>query len=160
MSQFSPLHGENLQRLGRLLQILFTLLAVAFLLLASIELGLTWLGDANGGNLFSISLATARNSEGKYLTTFFLSLLTVLVVWLLSTITLLLARQWTAAVLAVPLALIALISVCLFIAMVIPYIPSVLFIALLLPLNGSAFWLARYFLVSTSSRVRPPSPPR
>ncbi len=154
MNQPSALQGINIRHLGRFLQILFTLLAVASLLLASIELGILWLRDTNG-HLFSISLATDSNGEGIYLATFFLSLLTVLVVWLFSTIALLLAHKWTAAILALPLALVGLISVYLFAMIILAYIPSVLFIVLLLPLNGSAFWLAGYFLKSTNSKVRP-----
>ncbi len=156
MSQPSALQRINIRHPGRFLQILFTLLAVASLLLASIELGIFWLRDTNG-NLFSISLATDSNGEGIYLATFFLSLLTVPVVWLFSTIALLLAHKWTAAILALPLALIGLISVYLFAMIILAHIPSVLFIVLLLLLNGSAFWLAGYFLKSTNSKVHPQS---
>lgn len=125
------------------LQTICILLAVASLVTGSVLLSLLWLGDGNI-SLFGF-IVTTSGSEGRSLATTVLLMLTLGCVWLLSTIALLLARQWMAAALALPTALVIYIGLALLLA--IP-ISSLALVVLLVLLNGGALWLAWQFLTS------------
>ena len=114
---------------------IFTILAVLSLTLGSLILSTIWLGV---GSLMVKATATL-----------FVSLPMCLLVGLLSTIALLVARRWVAAALAIPMAIGVFIGLVLFAGNVMPHAPAVIFVVLLLLLNGGALWLARRFLTRT-----------
>lgn len=132
------------------LQTLCILLAVGSLVTGSVLLSLLWLGDGNV-SLFDFITFTA-GSEGKSLATVVLLVLTLGCVWLLSTVALLLARQWVAAGLALPAALVVYTGFSLVLAVLMPIVPvpSLVVVGLLVLLNGGALWLAWRFLTRTS----------
>jgi mannose/fructose/N-acetylgalactosamine-specific phosphotransferase system component IIC len=117
---------------------------VVSLVTGSVLLSLLWLGDGNV-SLFDFIKVTTSGSEGKSLATIVLLMLTLGCVWLLSTVALLLARQWVAAGLALPTALVVYIGLALLLA--VP-VPSLVIVGLLLLLNSGALWLAWRFLTS------------
>src|SRR6266567_947845 len=127
---------------------LFTILACVSLAVGSLILSFVWLGDGSL-NLFGIITVTGGGLEAKFFATIFLSIPTLLVVGLLSTIALLLARRWVAAALAVPMTIGVFIGLYLFLVFVMPSAPAVIFVVLLLLLNGGALWLARWVLTRT-----------
>ena len=117
------------------LPLLFTILACVSLAVGSLILSFVWLGDGSL-NLFGIITVTGGGLEAKFFATIFLSIPTLLVVGLLSTIALLLARRWVAAALAVPMTIGVFIGLYLFLVFVMPSAPAVIFVVLLLLLNG------------------------
>jgi hypothetical protein len=148
MSQPSLFPAVNPRSPLPILPLLFTILACVSLAVGSLILSLVWLGDGSL-NLFGIITAPGASLEGKFLSTIFLSIPTLLVAGLLSTIALLLARRWVAAALAVPMTIGVFIGLYLFLVFVMPSAPAVIFVVLLLLLNGGALWLARWFLTRT-----------
>ena len=151
MHQLTP-QTENKRSPLRTLQILFTVLAFVSLMTGSVYLILAWFGDGSV-SLFGVTQSTNLDAEGKFFVMVFLFFLTLFVVWLLSTIALLLAKRWLAAVLAIPITLVAFIGSYLLLVFIMPMTTGVFFVLLLLLLNVGALWLARRFLISTNSRV-------
>ena len=74
--------------------------------------------------------------------------ITMLVVWVCSTVALLLARRWVLASLSLPVAIAILYSLWMFIAFFMLNISGVAFAALFVMLNTGAIWLAAWFLRS------------
>ena len=135
----------------RVLQVIFTFLAFIFLAIGSVIMSLTWVGSGNV-SLFGIVTETGSVSEGRFLGVVINSVATLFFVWLLITIALLLARQWIAAILALPAACVILIVLYLFLVFIMPSISGTIFVLLLILLNGAALLLALWFLKSTSMR--------
>ena len=133
----------------RILQVIFTVLACVSLAIGSVLLSIIWLGNGSF-SLFGIIMGTGIGLEGKFVATIFLLLPTLFVVWLLSTVALLIAKRWVAAGLALPTAIAILIGLYLFLVFVMPLAPGLVFVLLLIMLNGVALWLAWRFLTSTS----------
>jgi hypothetical protein len=133
----------------RILQVIFTVLACVSLVIGSVLLSIIWLGNGSF-SLFGIIMGTAVDLEGKFFATIFLLLPTLFVVWLLSTVALLIVKRWVAAVLALPMAIAILIGLYLFLVFVMPSAPGLVFVLLLILLNGGALLLAWWFLTSTS----------
>lgn len=133
----------------RTLQVIFTVLACVSLAIGSVLLSIIWLGNGSF-SLFGIITGTVVGLEGKFFATIFLLLPTLFVVWLLSTVALLIAKRWAAAGLALPTAIAILIGLYLFLVFVMPLAPGLVFVLLLIILNGGALWLAWWFLTSTS----------
>lgn len=133
-----------------ILQTICTLLAVGSLVTGSVLLSVLWLGNGNL-SLFGFITVTG-GSEGKSLATVVLLMLTLGCVWLLSTVALLLARQWVAAGLALPTALVVYTGLAFLLAVALPIVPvpSLVVVGLLVLLNGGALWLAWRFLTSPS----------
>jgi len=114
-------------------------------------MSLNWVGSGNV-SLFGIVTETGSVSEGRFLEVVINSVVTLFIVWLLITIALLLAKQWIAAILALPAAFVILIILYLFIVFILASISGTIFVLLLILLNGAALLLALWFLKSTSKR--------
>ncbi len=127
----------------RVLQVVFTLLAFFFLVLGSVLMSLTWLG---------IGEPSTSGNELRFIAVIVYLAATLFIVWLLSTIALLLARQWIAALLALPAAVVIFIVFYLFLVFILAPISGAFFVLLLILLNGAVLWLGFRLLKRTSNR--------
>jgi hypothetical protein len=137
----------------RVLHLLFTVLACLSLLIGSLIISVVWLGN---GNISLFNVLTIRGAEslgGKFWATIFLLVPTLCVFGLLSTGALLLARQWGAAGLALPIAVGVFIGLYLFLVFVMPMAPALVYVLLLLLLNGGVLWLAGWSLTHGEGNV-------
>lgn len=152
MNQITTHQIDRGKGLLRILQVIFTFLAFIFLLIGSVIMSVSWIGNGNM-SLFGIVTETGTVSEGRFLEVVINSVGTLFIVWLLITIALLLAKQWAAAILALPAAFVILIVLYLFIVFILPSISGTIFVLLLVLLNGAALFLALWFLKRTSKRT-------
>ncbi len=151
MNQITTPRMDRGQGILRVLQVIFTFLAFIFLAISSVIMSLNWVGSGNV-SLFGIVTETGTVSEGRFLEVVINSVVTLFIVWLLITIALLLAKQWVAALLALPAAFVILIVLYIFLVFILPSISGTIFVLLLILLNGAALLLALWFLKSTSKR--------
>ena len=146
MSQSITFQAANNRSPLRIGQIIFTVLTLLAFALGSLLLSLVWLG---------VGVTTTGKAPGAELEVraFILILVwpvTMLVVWVLSTSALLLAKRWLLASLSLPAAFAILYSVWFLVARFMLNASGVMFTALFILLNIGAIWLARWFLRSTS----------
>lgn len=154
MNQITTFQREKKRGPLRILQVIFTWLAFMFIVLGSVIIGFTWVGSGNI-SLFGIAGVTISGGyEIKFIAVIVYAVATLFIVWLLSTIALLLARQWIAALLALPAAFVILIVSYLFIVFVMTAISGTVFVLLLVLFNGVALWLVILFLRRTSSHKK------
>ena len=140
--------GATTPRNGvRLLQIIFTVLACASLVIGSVLISIVCFSKGITGDPVTLS--------AKFVVTLILLMPTLFFGWLFGMAALLTARRWVAAGLSLLLALGVFLALYLFIVFVIPHVPAatVVFVALLIPLNAAAIWLARRFLNDTSRKT-------
>lgn len=154
MNQITTSQVEKRRGPLRILQVIFTWLAFMFLVLGSAIIGLTWVGSGNISLFGIVGVTTSGGFEIQFIAVVLYSVATLFIVWLLSTIALLLARQWIAALLALPAAFVILIVSYLFIVFVMTAISGTVFVLLLVLFNGVALWLVILFLRRTSSHKK------
>lgn len=153
MNQITTSQVEKRRGPLRILQVIFTWLAFMFLVLGSVSIGLTWVGSGNI-NWPGVVVVTTSGYEGRFIGVILFIMATLFIVWLLSTIALLLAKQWIAALLALPAAFVILIVSYLFIVFFMAAISGPIFVLSLILLNGVALWLVILFLKRTSSHKK------
>ena len=127
-------------------QLLFTILALLAFAVGSLLLSLIWFGvGVTISGKFPGAEADARG---------FLFIIvwpvTMLAVWICSTIALLLAKRRVLASLSLPAAFAILYGVWALVAFFMLTTSAVMFTAVLILLNTGAIWLVRWFLRSTS----------
>jgi cytochrome bd-type quinol oxidase subunit 2 len=144
MNQITTSQREKEQNPLRILQVIFTWLAFFFLVLGSVIIGLTWL--ESGGP------SSSNNYEIGFIAVVVFAAVTLVVVWLFSTIALALAKQWIAAVLALPAAPVLFYASFLLLALTMnmPANSGTTLVLSLVLLNGVALLLAIFFLKRTA----------
>jgi hypothetical protein len=88
--------------------------------------------------------------EGRAFLLIFIWPVTMLIVWICSTIALLLAKRWVLASFSLPAAIAILLGVWCLVAFFLLYTSAEMFTAFFILLNTGAIWLASWFLRSTS----------
>jgi len=155
MSQPFTLQAANHRRPLRIGQIIFTVLTLLAFALGSLFLSLGWFGV---GVTITGKLPGAIQ-EARVFILMFLWPITMLVVWVCSTIALLLAKRWILASVSLPAAFAILLGVWALVAFFLLNTSGVMFAALFILLNTGAIWLAAWFLRSTSRKVSPQQMP-
>ena len=120
----------------------FTILALLAFAGGSLLLSLGWLGIG----LHTTGKVLGAEAEARAFLMILILPVTMLAVWVCSTIALLVARRWVLASLSLPVAIVILYSLWMFIAFFMLNISGVLFAALFILLNTGAIWIARWFL--------------
>lgn len=153
MNQITTSQVEKRQGPLRILQVIFTWLAFMFLVLGSVIIGFTWVGSGNISLFGVIGVTTSGGYEINFIAVIVYAVATLFIVWLLSTIALLLAKQWIATVLALPAAFVLLIVSYFLLAFIMnmPANSGTILVLSLILLNGVALLLAILFLRRTSS---------
>ncbi|HEX9133140.1 MAG TPA: hypothetical protein VF844_12675 [Ktedonobacteraceae bacterium] len=141
---FQAATNRNPLRTG---QLLFTILAVVAFAVGSLLLSLVWFGV---GVTIPADKIPGAELEIRGFLFVIVWPVTMLVVWLCSTIALLLAKRWLLASLSLPVAFAILYGIWWFSAVFLLNISGVMFTALFILLNTGAIWLASWFLRSTS----------
>ncbi len=139
---FQAVNNRNPVRIG---QVLCTVLALLAFALGSLLLSLGWFGV---GVTVTGKLPEAA-IEGRAFLWLLLWPLTMLVVWVLSTVALLLGKRWLLASLSLPAAFAILLGVWALVAFFMLNTSGVMFTALFILLNTGAIWLASWLLRST-----------
>ena len=127
-------------------QLLFTVLAVVAFALGALLLSLGWFGVG----ITSTGKVPGAEPEIRGFLFIMVWPVTMLVVWICSTIALLLAKRPVLASLSLPVAFAILYAVWALVAFFMLTTSAVMFTALLILLVTGAIWLARWFLRSTS----------
>ena len=147
MSQPITFRAANNRTPVRTGQLLFTVLALLAFALGSLLLSLGWFG-------VGVTTPAGKLPGAEIETRAFLFItvwpVTMLAVWICSTIALLLAKRWVLASLSLPAALAILMGVWALVAFFMLNTSGVMFTALFILLNTGAIWLASWFLRSTS----------
>jgi hypothetical protein len=146
MSQPFPFQAANNRSPIRVVQLLFTVLALLVFAGGSLMLSLGWFGvgiTITGGKLPGAEI------EARGFLFMFVWPVTMLIVWICSTIALLLAKRWVLASLSLPTAFVILLGVWWIVAYFLLNISAVMFTAFFILLNTGAIWLASWFLRST-----------
>jgi hypothetical protein len=128
----------------RSLQWAFTILALLAFAGGSLLLSLGWLGIG----LHTTGKVVGAEEEARAFLMILILPITMLSVWICSTIALLVARRWVLASLSLPVAIAILYGLWWFIAFFMLNISGVAFAALFVMLNTGAIWLAVWFLIS------------
>jgi hypothetical protein len=141
---FQAANNRNPVRTG---QLLFTVLALLAFALGSLILSLVWFGAG-------VTIPAGKLPGAEPETRAFLFIIvwpvTMLVVWICSTIALLLAKRWLLASFSLPAAIAILLGVWWVVAMFLLNTSAVMFTAFFILLTTGAIWLAAWFLRSTS----------
>lgn len=127
-------------------QLLFTVLALLAFAVGSLLLSLGWFG----GGITTTGKIPGTEPEIRGFLFIMVWPATMLVVWICSTIALLLAKRPVLASLSLPAAFAILYAVWMLVAFFMLNTSAVMFTALFILLNTGAIWLARWFLRSTS----------
>ena len=135
---FQAANNRNPVRAG---QLLFTVLALLAFALGSLLLSIVW---------FGAGVAPGLEPEARGLLFIMVWPVTMLVVWICSTIALLLAKRRVLASLSLPTAIAILMGVWALVAFFMLNTSAVMFTAFFILLNTGALWLARWFLRSAS----------
>jgi hypothetical protein len=146
MSQPVTFQAANTRSPRRTGQILFTILALLALAGGSLLLSLGWFGVG----VTSTGKLPDAIPEARGFLMILVWPLTMLVVWVCSTIALLLAKRWLLASVSLPAAFAILLGVWALIAFFLLTTSAVMFTAVFILLNTAAIWLASWFLRSTS----------
>jgi hypothetical protein len=128
----------------RSLQWAFTILALLAFATGSLLLSLGWLGIG----LHTTGKVVGAEEEARAFLMILILPITILTVWICSTIALLVARRWVLASLSLPVAIAILYGLWWFIAFFMLNISGEAFAALFIMLNTGAIWLAAWFLRS------------
>ncbi len=143
MSQPFTLQAVNNRNPLRAGQILFTILALVAFALGSLLLSLVWFG-------VGVTIAPGLEAEARGFLFIIVWPVTMLVVWICSTIALLLGKRWVLASLSLPAAIAIMMGVWMLVAFFMLTTSAVMFTAVLILLTTGAIWLASWFLRSTS----------
>ncbi len=146
MSQPFTFQAANNRSPLRIGQIIFTALALLAFACGSVLLSLVWFGV--GMTTTGKDLGAAM--EGRTFAFILVWPVTILVVWVCSTLALLLGKRWVLASLSLPAAIAILMGVWALVAFFMLNTSGVMFTALFILLNTGAIWLASWFLRSTS----------
>jgi hypothetical protein len=146
MSQPFTFQAANNRSPLRIGQIVFTALALLAFALGSVLLSLVWFGV--GMTTTGKDLGAAI--EGRTFAFILVWSVTMLVVWVCSTLALLLGKRWVLASLSLPVAFAILMGVWALVAFFMLNTSGVMFTALFILLNTGAIWLASWFLRSMS----------
>jgi cytochrome bd-type quinol oxidase subunit 2 len=141
MSQPFPYQAANNRRSSRIGQLLFTVLALLALALGSLLLSLAW---------FGVGVTPGLEAEARGMAVIIVWPVTMLVVWICSTIASLLGKRWVVASFSLPVAFAIMMGAWALVAFFMITISAVIFTAMLILLNTGAIWLASRFLRSTS----------
>jgi hypothetical protein len=146
MSQSFTFQEANNRSPVRTGQLIFTVLALLAFALGPLLLSLVWFGV---GITIPAGKLPGAEIETRAFLFIFLWPVTMLVVWICSTIALLLAKRWLLASLSLPTAFAILLGVWALVAFFMLNTSGVMFTALFILLNTGAIWLASWFLRST-----------
>jgi hypothetical protein len=146
MSQPFTFQAANNRSPLRIGQIVFTALALLAFALGSVLLSLVWFGV--GMTTTGKDLGAAI--EGRTFAFILVWSVTMLVVWVCSTLALLLAKRRLLASLSLPVAFAIMLGVWALVAFFMLNTSGVMFTALFILFNTGAIWLASWFLRSTS----------
>jgi len=146
MSQPFTFQVANNRSPLRIGQLLFTVLALLAFAVGSLLLSLGWSGV---GVTITGKLPEAA-VEGRAFLWLLLWPVTMLIVWVMSTVALLLGKRWLLASFSLPAAFAVLLGVWALVAFFMLNTSGVMFTAFFILLNTGAIWLARWFLRSTS----------
>ena len=145
MSQPFTLQAVNNRNPLRAGQLLFTILALVAFALGSLLLSLVWFG-------VGVTLTGKVPGAEPELRGFVFIIVwpvTMLAVWVMSTVALLLRKRWVLASLSLPASIAILMGVWALVAFFMLNTSGVMFTALFILLNTGAIWLASWFLRST-----------
>jgi hypothetical protein len=128
-------------------QLIFTVLALLAFVLGSLLMILVWFG-------VGVTIPTDKllNAEPEIRAFVFIIVwpVTLLVVWICSTIALLLAKRWVLASFSLPAAIVILLGVWWLVAMFMLTASALMFTAFFMLLITGAIWLVAWFLRSAS----------
>lgn len=147
MSQPSTFQAANNRSPVRTTQLIFTILALLAFVLGSLLLILVWFGVG-----VTIPADKLLDAEPEVRAFVFITVwpVTLLIVWICSTIALLLAKRWVLASFFLPASIAILLGVWWLVAFFMLNTSAVMFTAFFILLNTGAVWLASWFLRSTS----------
>ena len=140
---FQAVNNRNPLRIG---QVLCTGLALLAFALGSLLLSLVWFGVG----VTITGKAPGAEPELRGFVFIIVWPVTMLVVWVMSTVALLLGKRWLLASLSLPAAFAILLGVWALVAFFMLNTSGVMFTALFILLNTGAIWIASWFLRSTS----------
>ena len=140
---FQAVNNRNPLRIG---QVLCTVLALVAFALGSLLLSLCWFGVG----VTVTGKVPGAEPELRGFVFIIVWSVTMLAVWVCSTIALLLGKRWVLASLSLPAAFAILLGVWALVAFFMLTTSGVMFTALFILLNTGAIWLASWFLRSTS----------
>ena len=146
MSQPITLKATNTRSPLRIGQVLFTVLALLAFALGALLLSLIWFGV---GSTSPVGKFPGAEASARGFLFIIVWPVTMLVVWVCSTIALLLAKRWVLASVSLPAAFAILLGVWYPVALFLLTTP-VMFTAFFILLTTGAIWLASWFLRSTS----------
>ncbi len=141
MSQPFPYQAVNNRSASRIGQLLFTVLALLACALGSLLLSLAW---------FGVGVTPGLEAEARGMAFIIVWPVTMLIVWICSTIASRLGKRWVVASLSLPVAFAIMMGGWALVAFFMITISAVMFTAMLMLLNTGAIWLASWFLRSTS----------
>jgi hypothetical protein len=139
---FQAVNNRNPLRIG---QVLCTVLALLAFALGSLLLSLLWFGVG----VTITGKVPGAEPELRGFVFIIVWPVTMLVVWVMSTVALLLGKRWVLASLSLPAAFAILLGVWALVAFFMLNTSGVMFTALFILLNTGAIWLASWFLRST-----------
>ena len=139
---FQAVNNRNPLRAG---QILFTILALVAFALGSLLLSLLWFGVG----VTITGKVPGAEPELRGFVFIIVWPVTMLAVWVMSTVALLLRKRWVLASLSLPASIAILMGVWALVAFFMLNTSGVMFTALFILLNTGAIWLASWFLRST-----------
>jgi hypothetical protein len=147
MSQSIPFQAANNRSPARAGQLLFTVVALLAFALGSLLLSLGWFGV---GVTIPAGKLPGAEIEARGFLLILVWPVTMLIVWICSTIALLLAKRWVLASFSLPAAIAILLGVWWLVAMFMFNTSAVMFTAFFILLNTGAIWLVSWFLRSPS----------
>ena len=139
---FQAVNNRNPLRIG---QVLCTVLALLAFALGSLLLSLLWFGVG----VTITGKVPGAEPELRGFVFIIVWPVTMLAVWVCSTIALLLGKRWVLASLSLPASIAILMGVWALVAFFMLNTSGVMFTALFILLNTGAIWLASWFLRST-----------
>ena len=139
---FQAVNNRNPLRIG---QVLCTVLALLAFALGSLLLSLLWFGVG----VTITGKVPGAEPELRGFVFIIVWPVTMLAVWVMSTVALLLRKRWVLASLSLPASIAILMGVWALVAFFMLNTSGVMFTALFILLNTGAIWLASWFLRST-----------
>jgi hypothetical protein len=109
---------------SHIISVVFACLSCAFFLIGSILICSLWFGVSTIGSSGGVLIRTDANDEGNFIATILILLAMLFLSWLLGTIALLVARQWVAAALILPVTIGLFIGIYLFLTFVSYHVPG------------------------------------
>lgn len=145
MSQPITLRADNHRNFMRTGQVLFTILSIVAFALGALLLIIIWFYTENATPVGK-SISAIPDARGWLF--IFVWPATMLVVWICSTIALLLGKRWILASISLPTAFAILYGVWALVAFFLLNSSAVMFTAFFILLTTGAIWLVRWYLRS------------